>query len=398
MAAIYRLTAAQIESAKKGRMQPGTYFDGGLLLLRIGKNGAASWTFRHTKNGVRREVGLGSLSRVSLAVARRKADAMRAGLGEGIAPAPARSVAPTPLPGRLTFKQAAERFMDSKVSALKSAKHRQQWANTLETYAYPVIGGMDVAAIETAHVLEVLTPIWGTKNETAARLRGRIERVLAWATVSGHRAGSNPAAFRGHLSEALPSRSLVQTKGHHAALPYAQLPDFMRKVAAMDGVAAMALRFTVLCAARTGETIGARWSEIDLDEGVWSIPAARMKGGRDHRVALSGAALEILRYAATIRDGDYVFPGGKRAQPLSNMSLLAVIRRAGVDGVTTHGMRSCFRDWAGQETHHARETIEHALAHSLRSKTEAAYARGDLLKKRAALMSDWADFCAPQVS
>nr|WP_254846014.1 site-specific integrase [Xanthomonas axonopodis] len=280
---------------------------------------------------------------------------------------------------------------------MKNDKHKAQWRSTLETYAYPYIGDLDVKQIDTPHVLAALDPIWITKNETASRVRGRIERVLAWATVSGHRTGDNPARWRGHLSEALAAPAQAKKVEHHAALPYAELPAFLSALEGQIGIGANALRFAILTATRTGEVIGARWDEFDLEENVWTIPVERMKAGKEHRVPLSSAALEILsamRNFATESGDGFVFPGAKNGSPLSNMAMLATLKRMGRTDITAHGFRSTFRDWAGQETHHPREVIEHALAHQLKSKTEAAYARGDLLRKRRALMDDWATYAA----
>lgn len=394
MGAIHKLSALQVEAAKKGRMPAGAHCDGGMLWLKVGNGGAASWTFRHTRDGRRREVGLGSLSLVSLAAARQKASALREQLGAGITPAAARLAKPV----AVDFKVAAEKYLSSKVAGFKNAKHRQQWGNTLATYAYPVIGRMNVSEIGTSDVLRVLQPIWTEKNETASRVRGRIERILAWCAVNGHRTGPNPAQWRGHLAEALPARSVVQTKDHHAALAYTDMPALMKRLASQDGVAALALRFLILTAARTSEVLHATWDEVDLTTGIWRIPAERMKARKPHEVPLTAPALAILATMHKFRDGgEFIFPGARPGKSLSNMSMAAVLKRMDRADITVHGMRSAFREWAGEKTSHQREVIEHALAHQLRDKAEAAYQRGTLFPKRVALMSDWAAWLSEQV-
>ncbi|PPT96533.1 integrase [Xanthomonas arboricola pv. arracaciae] len=389
----HRLSPTFVQLAKKGAAKPGRYSDGGNLALRVGQGGAASWTFEYVRAGQRKELGLGSVGVVGLADARAQAASFRTDLAAGIAIQTVR--ARTQASIVLTFRAATEKYISGKVSAMKNDKHKAQWRNTLETYAYPYIGDMDVKQIDTPHVLAALDPIWATKNETASRVRGRIERVLAWATVSGYRVGDNPARWRGHLSEALAAPAQAKKVEHHAALPYTELPAFLSALRGQIGVGSQALRFAILTACRTGEVIGARWCEFDFHDNVWTIPAERMKAGKEHRVPLSGAALEILvamKHFAQEGGGDFVFPGAKNGAPLSNMAMLAVLKRMRRTDITAHGFRSTFRDWAGQETHHPREVIEHALAHQLKSKTEAAYARGDLLRKRRALMEDWAAY------
>ncbi|UYK86847.1 site-specific integrase [Xanthomonas sacchari] len=298
----------------------------------------------------------------------------------------------------LTFAQATENYLASKVSAFKNDKHKAQWRNTLETYAHPVFGALDVKQVDTPHVLAALEPIWLTKNETASRVRGRIERVLAWATVNKHRSGENPARWRGHLSEALAAPAQAKRVQHHAALPYSDLPQFMADLERQVGTGAAALRFAILTATRTSEVLGACWGEFDLQERTWVIPAERMKAGKEHRVPLSRQAAALLMQMQEFTSHDaasFVFPGAKPGASLSNMAMLSTLKRMGRSDLTTHGFRSSFRDWAGQETHHPREVIEHALAHQLKDKAEAAYARGDLLKKRRVLMEDWSAFASP---
>jgi integrase len=396
---LHRLSAVFVRSAVRGTAKPGRYSDGGNLALRVGNGGAASWTFEYVRAGRRRELGLGSAGIVGLADARTRAAQLRTDLAAGIAPASAR--ARSQLSIGLTFRQATEKYLASKVAAFKNDKHKAQWRTTLETYAYPFFGDIDVKLIDTPHVLAALEPIWLTKNETASRVRGRVERVLAWATVNKHRAGENPARWRGHLSEALAAPAQAKKVQHHAALPYTDLPGFMAELARQAGIGALALRLAILTSTRTNEVLGARWGEFDLQEGTWIVPAERMKAGKEHRVPLSRQAAAILtrmQEFTSKNPGDFVFPGTKKDSALSNMAMLATLKRMGRTDVTTHGFRSTFRDWAGQETHHPREVIEHALAHQLKDKAEAAYARGDLLKKRRALMDDWGNFAQPQAS
>jgi integrase len=241
--------------------------------------------------------------------------------------------------------------------------------------------------------MKALEPIWKAKPETASRLRGRIEAVLDWATVRGYRKGENPARWRGHLDKLLPARAKIQKVVHHPALPYSEIADFMVSLRNQEGIAARALEFLILTAARTGEIIGAGWDEVDLDERVWVIPEARMKAGREHRVPLSGPALAIVKQMNEIRESDFVFPGGKKGRPLSNMAMLALLKRIGRNDLTTHGFRSTFRDWAAERTTFSREVIEMALAHTIENKVEAAYRRGDLFRKRRQLMEAWARYC-----
>ncbi|WP_043083587.1 site-specific integrase [Xanthomonas sp. SHU 308] len=393
---LHRLSATFVRSAIKGTVKPGRYTDGGNLALRVGGGGAVSWTFEFVRAGKRRELGLGSAGIVGLAEARARAAQFRVDLAAGIVPSTARARSQASI--GLTFAQATEKYLASKVSAFKNDKHKAQWRNTLETYAHPVFGALDVKQIDTPHVLAALEPIWLTKNETASRVRGRIERVLAWATVNKHRSGENPARWRGHLSEALAAPAQAKRVQHHAALPYSDLPQFMADLAQQVGTGAAALRFAILTATRTSEVLGACWGEFDLQERTWVIPAERMKAGKEHRVPLSRQAAAVLMQMQEFTSNDaasFVFPGAKPGASLSNMAMLSTLKRMGRSDLTTHGFRSSFRDWAGQETHHPREVIEHALAHQLKDKAEAAYARGDLLKKRRVLMEDWSAFASP---
>lgn len=394
------LTALEIKNAK-----PGMYADGGGLYLHVGKAGNASWIFRFQLNKRRREMGLGALSALSAVEARAKAAELKAMVGRGIDPLDlkqavqqqeAQALAAQQQKEALnvaTFKRATEKHLALKESGWRNAKHRQQWANTLTTYAYPVIGDLPVRDITSQHVLQVLEPIWSTKPETASRVRMRIEAVLNSAKVLGWRAGENPALWRGNLDAALPPRGKVRRVKHHPALHWKDAASFMTKLNEREGISARALEFLVLTAARSGEVRMAGWSEIDLDQKLWIVRADRMKAGREHRVPLSAAAIELLSELPRFQGYDLIFPG-TRMQPLSDMSLSAVLKRMGMADITVHGFRSTFRDWAAEHTGHGSDIVEMALAHTISSKTEAAYRRGDLLAKRRSLMEDWAEWCA----
>jgi len=387
-----KLTAAGVNAQKK----PGRYGDGQGLWLQVSPAGTKSWLFRFTQEGKARQMGLGPVHTVSLAEARQKALECRKQLLEGADPIEARNGARArarvAAAKGVTFSQCAERYIAAHEIAWKNDKHRAQWRSTLTTYCDPVFGTLPVAAIDTGLVLKVLEPIWSAKPETATRVRGRIETVLDWATVRGYRAGENPARWRGHLDKLLPSRAKVARVNHHAALPYRELPAFMEALRAREGIGARALEFAILTAARTGEVIGATWAEIDLAERVWTIPAERMKGGREHRVPLTDPAVELLK-ALPREDGtEFVFLGGRKGQGLSNVALLATLRRMDRADLTSHGFRSTFRDWAAETTTYPSEVVEMALAHAVGSKVEAAYRRGDLFEKRRALMADWGRF------
>ncbi len=289
--------------------------------------------------------------------------------------------------------EVAEDYIAAHAAGWANPKHRAQWGTTLATYAYPLIGNLPVAEVSTDKVLSVLQPIWHTKAETAVRLRGRIESVLTAATVKGLRLWENPARWRGHLAELLPTRSKVAPVEHHAALPFVELPAFFLRLQAADGLGARALEMAILTAARTGEVLGATWSEIDLDTALWTIPAPRMKAKREHRVPLSALAVALLRKLAAIREGEFVFAGQRISNTLSNMALLMALRRMKRGDLTAHGFRSTFRDWAAETTAFPSEVVEMALAHAVGDKVEAAYRRGDLFEKRRKLMEDWGAYC-----
>jgi len=293
----------------------------------------------------------------------------------------------------MTFEACAIAYTEAHNAGWRNAKHRDQWRNTLTSYACPVFGSLPVQSIDVGLVMKTLEPIWHTKPETASRLRGRIEAILDWATVRSYRTGENPARWRGHLDKLLPARSKVQKVKHHPALPYNEMADFIAALRNQEGIAARALEFLILTAARTGEVIGAPWDEVDLDGKLWAVAGTRMKAGREHRVPLSAAAMVVLEQMKEIRESDFVFSGGKKGKPLSNMAMLAVLKRMERGDLTAHGFRSTFRDWAAECTNFPREVVEMALAHTIESKVEAAYRRGDLFQKRRQLMEAWARFC-----
>ncbi|MCY1505984.1 Prophage integrase IntA [compost metagenome] len=344
----------------------------------------------------RRHMGLGGFPDVPLARAREKARAARDEIDQGIDPIAQRKAAASLLRAQQatekTFQQAAEGFLEAHGDTWKNPKHRTQWASTLKTYAYPVMGNLLVRDVGQEHVLAALEPIWKTKNETASRLRGRIENVLDWATVRKYRTGENPARWKGHLDMLLPAPGKIQKVEHHRALPIDATVPFISDLRQREGTAAKALEFTVLCAARSGEVRGAVWPEFDLDAGVWTIPPERMKATKEHRVPLSESALRILRAQPHLKDNELVFPSA-RGKQLSDMAMTAIMRRMEVDAVP-HGFRSTFRDWARERTNYPRDLAEQALAHALDNKVEAAYRRGDALEKRRLMMQEWDDFCS----
>lgn len=392
---IHRLTVRQVASLNT----PGYYADGGNLYLQVSSAGTKSWIVRYTYEGRKRDMGIGSARDVSLGRAREKAAEARAQLTEGIDPIAHRNAARDvcrPAPAAKTFRECAEAYISANAGGWSNAKHVEQWRNTLATYAHEKIGAKDVALITTADVIDILEPIWATKNETASRVRGRIESILSFAKVSGWRSADNPAAWRGHLDQILPKPSKVKKVKHHAALPYAELPDMYAQLSRMPGVAAKALAFTILTCARTSETLGAQREEFDWARRRWIVPGARMKAGREHRVPLSQQAYTIAHSMAEMAGTRLLFPSTTGGE-MSNMTMAAVLKRMEMGHVTVHGFRSTFRDWAAEEGHHPAELAEMALAHTVKDKVEAAYRRGDLFKRRAALADDWADFCTSRL-
>lgn len=394
---------------KPGKLAPvalktlgdGWHADGGNLYLFV-RGASRGWVFRFVApDGRRRNMGLGSQHAVTLAEARKQAALLREQVKH---PTAARDPLAARQESRLAQKLSARKHMTFKACALayieahraewKSPKHAQQWENTLATYAYPVFGDLPVAAVDEALVLKVLMPIWETKTETATRLRGRIEAVLDWATFSKFRHGENPARWKGHLENPLAKPNKAAKVKHHAALPYAEMGPFMAELRTREGSGARALEFAILTAARSGEVRGATWHEIDLVNRLWVIPAERMKMGREHRVPLSDAAVELLKALPQVQDELLIFPSSKRHTPLSDMTLTAVLRRMNRHDITVHGFRSTFRDWAAEATNYPGDMAEMALAHAIGDKVEAAYRRGDMLKKRFRMMNEWAKFCA----
>jgi integrase len=391
---IERLSAIEVAKLK----QPGYHADGAGLYLQVSPAGTKSWLLRFTLRGKAREMGLGPLHTVSLAEARQKARAARQQLLEGIDPLDARETsrqAEALERGRsMTFDACAQAYVRLRSMKWRSAKHAAQWTSTLTTYASPVFGALPVAAIDAPLIVRVLEPLWLDKPETASRLRGRIEAVLNYAVAAKWRPpGENPARWRGHLEIMLPSRS--RRVEHHAALPWREIGAFMADLRGREGISARALEYAILTAARSGEVRGATWAEIDMAAKLWTVPEGRMKAGKEHRIPLSKQAVELL--SALPRVGDLVFPGSKMEKPLSDMSLTAVLRRMERGDLTAHGFRSTFRDWAAESAvghSFGREAAEHALAHKLPDKVEAAYRRSDLLDRRAGLMQGWADACS----
>ena len=389
-----KLTTLKIQQLTK----PGSYGDGNCLYLYIKSDGESrfsrSWVYRFTLNGRRREMGLGPADIVTLAEARLKVLECRKMHLEGIDPIEVRKAkrekAKLERKGGVTFRACAERYIASHTAGWKNEKHAAQWPSSLNNYVYPIIGTLPVYSIETAQIMKVLDSIWSTKSETASRVRGRMETILDWAKVHGYRTGDNPARWHGHLDKLLPSRSRVRRVRHHAALPYSELPAFMTKLRAQEGTAARALEFLILTAARTGEVIRATPSEIQ--DGLWTVPARRMKAGREHRVPLSAAALRLVDEMRALGE-TYLFPSRKLEAHLSNMAMLQLLARMHRSGLTAHGFRSTFKDWASETSDHESYVVEMALAHTIENKVEAAYRRGDLYQKRVGLMEDWANFC-----
>lgn len=372
----------------------GRHSDGNNLYLQITKSGSKSWIFRYMMNGKAREMGLGSLDILSLAEAREKAADARKLLNAGSDPILAKRIQETKIADSHSFQECAQKYIDTYSSTWKNPKHRNQWKNTLTTYAYPVIGEINVKDVELHHIKTILEPIWHNKNETASRLRGRIERILDWAKVSGLREGENPARWRGHLENLFPKPSKVQTIQHFEALPYQKLPVFFKELLFRSDVSALALKLLILTATRTNEIIAARWDEFDLKKALWTIPALRMKMGKEHRIPLCKSAIELLKKLAEMKDSEYVFTS-VRGKHLSNMAMLQLLKRWPEEkykNYTVHGFRSSFRDWTAETTDYSNEVCEMALAHVISNKAEAAYRRGDLLEKRKQLMYEWESF------
>ena len=408
---IEKLTPLWVSKVKK----PGYYSDGGNLWLQVSSSGSKSWIFRFTINRKQREMGLGAVHTVSLSEARIKSRDLRSMLQEGVDPlanreetkqAEALARART-----MTFDQCAKEYIETHRSGWKNTKHAGQWESTIATYASPIFGSFPVSEVDTSLVVKVLSPMWKDKTETAKRLRGRIERILAWATTSGFRQGENPARWRGHFENLLAEPSKIQIVKHHPSLPWKEIPNFMTALSEQKGIAARALELLIFTATRTSETLEMTWDELNLEDGVWVIPAERMKEEVEHEIPLSRQAIDLL--SETPRIGKFVFTGANYNSYLSDMSLTAVLKRMHYksikDGgkgwidpkrenrrITSHGFRSSFRMWGAESVSHSftREVIEFALSHQLPNKVESAYQRGTVFEKRIPLMQAWSDYCA----
>lgn len=387
--------AGKLTARAAATTKPGRYGDGAGLWLVVSATGARKWVFRFTFGGKVTEMGLGSADTVSLAQARDRAIEARKMVAAGKNPIAARREAARAEAAKPTFGAMADAFIDAKGPQWRNDKHRAQWKMTLDVYAAS-LRPRPVDEIDTEAVLGVLQPIWQTKAETASRLRGRIEAVLDAARAKGHipRNEANPARWRGHLDKLLAKPSKL-TRGHHAAMPYEDLPAFMARLRERDATAALALELAILTGGRTKEILQAVWAEVDLDKKVWTLPPLRMKGARIHRVPLSDRALALFQRLGEAKTGPFVFPGQREGKPLSNMAMAMVLRRMKIKGATVHGFRSTFRDWVGNETHFPRELAEAAIAHVVGDKVEQAYRRSDALEKRRQLMEAWANYCEP---
>jgi integrase len=385
------------------KRQPGVYPDGGGLYLQVSASGARSWIFRYMLDGRARWMGLGSLHDVKLSEARTLAAECRKRRADGTDPIEARkairALARLESAKAVTFADCATQYIEAHRAGWRNAKHGDQWTNTLKTYAHPVFGSLPVQSVDTDLVMRVLDPIWRVKTETANRVRSRVENILDWAKTKGYRQGENPARWRGHLENLLPARGKVRKVQHHPALSYDKIRPFVKTLRREEGTASLALEFAILTGSRTSEVIGARWAEFNLKTALWTVPANRIKGGREHRIPLSAPALAIVKKmkALPVPDGEkpseFVFPGGKAGKGLSNGAMLALLRRMKRTDITVHGFRSTVRDWAAEKTNYPREVAEMTLAHAVGDKVEAAYRRGDLFEKRRQLMADWAAFC-----
>jgi integrase len=387
------LTVKRIAKATK----PGRYGDGHGLYLQVLSPTNRSWLLRYERDGRERWMGLGPLHTINLLEARERARRARQQLLDGIDPLEARAAdkaARALLEARaMTFEEAARQYYAAHEATWSNRKHRQQFQNTMRDYVLPKIGKLAVAAVDTGQVLRVIEPLWQQKPATANKTRGRVERVLDWAAVRGYRAGDNPARWRGHLDQVLPAPGKVAKPVGHAALPHAELPGFMAKLAKVKGVAGRALAFTILTAARTGETVGATRSEIDFAAKTWTIPASRMKGGREHKVPLSDAALALLQSLPIEEGNPHVFIGSMTASRISHAAMLRALKRLGIPNISVHGFRSTFSTWAHEATPFPNHVIELSLAHTVGNAVERAYRRSDLFEKRRKLMEQWARFC-----
>lgn len=389
---IHKLKALQVKQLNK----PGWYPDGQGLYLQVSKSLSKSWVYRYEKYTKERRHGLGSYPTISLEAARKAAELCRQLRADGYDPIDYKRQleATRQLDNAkgITFKECALAYIDSHKVGWKNRKHEAQWRNTLETYAFPVMGSLAAQDIDVGLVLKVLEPIWYEKTETASRVRQRIENILDWAKVRNYRTGENPALWRGHLDKLLPKPTKIRKVRHFAAMPYSDLPDYFRSLRKIDTLAAKALAFAILTATRSNETRGAKWEEIDLQTGTWTIPDDRMKAGRSHRVPLTNECLKILNEVEPFKSDSLMFPGLRKVSPISDVALLKLLKQTHPT-LTIHGFRSSFRDWCAEMTNYPGALAEAALAHILKDKTEAAYQRGDMFEKRRKLMNAWADYC-----
>lgn len=376
---------------------PGVHADGGGLYLKVLPSGARMWLYRYQIAGKRHDMGLGGVDVFTLSEARERALDARRQVARGMDPLAdkraQRVAAAISAAKSATFKECAEAYIEAHAPGWRHAQHAQQWPSSMERYVYPTIGDLPVRDIDVGLVLKVIEPIWLTKSETASRVRSRVEAVLDYAMTRGYRQGENPARWRGHLENLLPAKSKVAPVQHFAALPYIEMGSFMSELRGHDSIPARALKFAILTAARTDQVLGAKWSEIDIANRLWIVPASRMKSRREHRVPLSDAAMAIVEQMAAIRCNDFVFPGIK-SDRLNARALQIALQRTGRTGLTPHGFRSTFSDWVAERTAYPAEVREMALAHAVGDKVEAAYRRGDLFDKRVRLMEDWERFCA----
>lgn len=397
--------AKELSALEVKNLPPGSHAVGGVagLILEVSSTGGKTWLLRVRMGSKRREIGLGGYPSTSLSEARQKARDVRQQIAEGQDPVAQRQAQKAALLAQQaslkTFAWCVDSYLDGMEGQWKNAKHAAQWRSTLETYANPIIGKLPVQSIALPHVLEVLNQpqpdkgnaaLWDSKNETASRLRGRVEKVLDWATVHGYRDGLNPARWKGHLDAILKAPNKIQKTEHHKAIPYAEMNPFMKALRQQEGTGARALEFAILCAARSGEVRGATWAEFDLKKGLWTIPGERMKAGKPHTVPLSKQALQLIAAIEPTAGTDLVFPS-PRGKVLSDMTLTAVMRRMQLEAVP-HGFRSTFRTWGGEQTAYPRDMLEFSLAHTLENKVEAAYMHGTQIEKRRKLMQDWADY------
>jgi len=391
------LTAKKVERTKT----PGRYRCGLVkgLYLQISEAGARSWVLRYELRGQEHMMGLGSAAEFSLKQARERALEARRLLADGVDPLATkqanRQASKLAAARRLNFAEAAQRYFDQHAGRWRNARARDEFLSTLKAHAYPVLGAMDVASIDTRDVLRALEPIWKTKAVTADRVRSRIEQIIDWCIVRGHRPpGTNPARWKNHLSEVLPPPRQLAPIIHHKAMAYRDVPTFMVELRKDPGGAARALEFLILTAVRTSEAVGARWDEIDFDSKTWTIPAQRMKGHREHRVPLSPACIELLCKLPRQDGNPFVFIGRRVGAGLDRMALRWVMDRLGQNGLTTtHGFRSSFSDWCHEQTAHSAHTIEISLAHNVGTEVERAYRRTDMIAKRRRLMEEWSRYC-----